>query len=58
MCVEVSVGEEQHWKEHIFRLNSTLPKIFWHSSPPSEALQNIFIEVTRERGGGGERGLV
>ncbi|KAI9568139.1 hypothetical protein HD554DRAFT_2172537 [Boletus coccyginus] len=41
--------KERHWKEHVFRLDSTLPKVFWHSYPPSHALQNIFVEATREK---------
>ncbi|KAG9312768.1 hypothetical protein JVU11DRAFT_7205 [Chiua virens] len=41
--------KERHWGHHVFRLDNTLPTVFWHSYPPSEALYNIFIEASKEK---------
>ncbi|KAG9315114.1 hypothetical protein JVU11DRAFT_4231 [Chiua virens] len=31
--------QECHWAHHIFRLDNTLPKVFWHSYSPSDMLK-------------------
>ncbi|KAF8124456.1 hypothetical protein EV363DRAFT_1178020, partial [Boletus edulis] len=39
--------KEKDWKAYVFRMDSSLPNVFWHSYPPSYSLQNIFVEATR-----------
>ena len=40
--------KEDAWKHHIFRMDTTLPNIFWHSYPPLNSLRNIFVDVTAQ----------
>lgn len=35
----------------IFQLDSTLPTVYWHHYPPSEALKKLFVNVSQGQGG-------
>lgn len=41
--------KQPHWKDHVFRLDSTLPNVFWHDYPPSKSLQQLFVDVTGKK---------
>jgi hypothetical protein len=43
--------KEQDWKTSVFKLDRTLPNVFWHSYPASQSLQNLFVEVTAKKSG-------
>ena len=36
-------------KNLIFNLDSTMPSVFWHEYPPTEDLQRLFVNVSREK---------
>lgn len=40
--------KERHWKNRVFRLDRTLPNVFWHDYPAPKSLENIFVDATRE----------
>jgi hypothetical protein len=44
--------KEQDGKTSVFKLDRTLPNMFWHSYPASQLLQNLFVEVTAKKSGG------
>ncbi|KAG9312769.1 hypothetical protein JVU11DRAFT_7206 [Chiua virens] len=53
--------KERHWGHHVFRLDNTLPTVFWHSYPPSDALKTLFVETSKgnaKDGGGTAEGKV
>lgn len=45
--------KERHWKRCLFRLDRTLPNVFWHEYPASKALENLFVDITSEMEGSG-----
>ena len=40
--------KERHWKNFVFRLDRTLPNVFWHDYPAPKSLENLFVDVTEE----------
>lgn len=45
--------KEKDWKGEVFKVDRTLPNVFWHAYPASHSLQNLFIEVTQQKEAGG-----
>lgn len=41
--------KEKDIRNVLFKIDKTLPKIFWHHHPPTPALKNLFVDVTKSK---------